>query len=175
MIIPYFWSNKCSQQKILLIKMLSKCHYIIVFPSLSQCGLTMACCDSLAATLEEKSSSLRELSLGVNNLQDLGIQILCADWKSTLSAGHFRVMLYLQLSKLLSEKFYLYCMSLMLFLSRLSNCGVTGEGCTILSSALRSKSLLRELDLSENNLTDSTVRPLSVLLDDPDCTLEKLM
>lgn len=67
-------------------------------------------------------------------------------------------------------------MSLMFFLYRLSNCGVTGEGCTILSSALRSKhSRLRELDLSENNLTDSAVRPLSVLLDDPDCKLEKLM
>lgn len=51
---------------------------IIVFPSLSQCGLTVDCCDSLAATLVEKSSSLRDLNLGVNNLQDLGITILCA-------------------------------------------------------------------------------------------------
>lgn len=62
------------------------------------------------------------------------------------------------------------------FLYRVSNCGITGEGCAVLASALRSKhSLLRELDLSENNLTDSAVRPLSVLLDDPDCKLEKLM
>jgi len=61
-------------------------------------------------------------------------------------------------------------------LYRLSNCGITGEGCTILASTLRSKhSLLRELDLSENNLTDSAMRPLSVLLDDPDSKLEKLM
>ncbi|KTF77967.1 hypothetical protein cypCar_00031908 [Cyprinus carpio] len=116
---------------------------------LSQCGLTMACCDSLAAALEEKSSSLRELNLGVNNLQDLGIEILCAGLENP----------HCQLDTL-----------------GLSNCGVTGEGCTILASALRSKhSLLRELDLSENNLTDSAVRPLSVLLDDPDCKLEKLI
>ncbi|XP_052450536.1 NACHT, LRR and PYD domains-containing protein 12 isoform X2 [Carassius gibelio] len=116
---------------------------------LSQCGLTMACCDSLAAALQEKPSSLRELNLGVNNLQDLGIEILCAGLQNP----------HCQLHTL-----------------GLSNCGVTGEGCTILASALRSEhSLLRELDLSENNLTDSAVRPLSVLLDDPDCKLEKLI
>ncbi|XP_059384126.1 NACHT, LRR and PYD domains-containing protein 12 isoform X2 [Carassius carassius] len=116
---------------------------------LSQCGLTMACCDSLAAALQEKPSSLRELNLGVNNLEDLGIEILCAGLENP----------HCQLDTL-----------------GLSNCGVTGEGCTILASALRSyHSLLRELDLSENNLTDSAVRPLSVLLDDPDCKLEKLI
>ncbi|KAI2649617.1 NLR family CARD domain-containing protein 3 [Labeo rohita] len=116
--------------------------------NLSQCGLTMACCDSLASTLEEKSS-LRELNLGVNNLQDLGIKVLCAGLENP----------HCQLDTL-----------------GLSNCRITGEGCTILASALKSKhSLLRELDLSENSLTDAAVRPLSALLDDPDCKLEKLM
>ncbi|XP_051515297.1 LOW QUALITY PROTEIN: NACHT, LRR and PYD domains-containing protein 12-like [Myxocyprinus asiaticus] len=115
---------------------------------LSQCALTMDCCDSLASILEEKSSSLRELDLGVNKLQDLGVKILCAGLENP----------HCQLETL-----------------RLSNCGVTGEGCTILASALMSKhSLLREMDLNENNLTDSAVRPLSVLLDNPDCKLEKM-
>ncbi|XP_051517276.1 NACHT, LRR and PYD domains-containing protein 12-like isoform X1 [Myxocyprinus asiaticus] len=115
---------------------------------LSQCALTMDCCDSLASIFGEKSSSLRELDLGVNNLQDLGVKILCAGLVNP----------HCQLETL-----------------RLSNCGVTGEGCTILASALSSNhSLLREMDLSENNLTDSAVRPLSVLLDNPHCKLEKI-
>ncbi|XP_067227204.1 protein NLRC3 [Chanodichthys erythropterus] len=121
----------------------------IVKLDLSQCGLTVNCCDSLAATLVEKSSRLRELNLGVNNLQDLGITILCAGLENP----------HCQLDTL-----------------RLSNCGITGEGCTVLATAMKSKhTLLRELDLSENNLTDSAVRPLSVLLDHPDCKLEKLV
>uniref|UniRef100_A0A8C2ECN6 Si:dkey-126g1.7 n=1 Tax=Cyprinus carpio TaxID=7962 RepID=A0A8C2ECN6_CYPCA len=142
-------SNELTDAGMRLLSPVLRNHSNIMKLDLSQCGLTMACCDSLAAALEEKSSSLRELNLGVNNLQDLGIEILCAGLENP----------HCQLDTL-----------------GLSNCGVTGEGCTILASALRSKhSLLRELDLSENNLTDSAVRPLSVLLDDPDCKLEKLM
>uniref|UniRef100_A0A8C1SI42 Si:dkey-126g1.7 n=1 Tax=Cyprinus carpio TaxID=7962 RepID=A0A8C1SI42_CYPCA len=142
-------SNELTDAGMRLLSPVLRNHSNIMKLDLSQCGLTMACCDSLAAALEEKSSSLRELNLGVNNLQDLGIEILCAGLENP----------HCQLDTL-----------------GLSNCGVTGEGCTILASALRSKhSLLRELDLSENNLTDSAVRPLSVLLDDPDCKLEKLI
>ncbi len=49
------------------------------------------------------------------------------------------------------------------------------EGCAVLSSALRSNpSHLRELDLSGNYLTDSGVKQLSDLLEDPQCKLEKL-
>ncbi|XP_051735293.1 NACHT, LRR and PYD domains-containing protein 12 isoform X2 [Ctenopharyngodon idella] len=133
----------------LLSPVLRNHHGNIVKLDLSQCGLTVDCCDSLAATFVEKSSRLRELNLGVNNLQDLGITILCAGLENP----------HCQLDTL-----------------RLSNCGITGEGCTALASALKSKhSLLRQLDLSENNLTDSAVRPLSVLLDHPDCKLEKLV
>ncbi|XP_073795318.1 NLR family CARD domain-containing protein 3 isoform X1 [Danio rerio] len=115
----------------------------------SQCGLSSDSCDKLAAILVEKSSSVRELNLGVNNLQDVGIKVL----STGLGNPHC------QLDTL-----------------RLTNCGVTADGCTILASALRSKhSILKELDLSENNLTDSAVRPLSGLLDDPDYKLEKLI
>lgn len=45
--------------------------------SLSQCGLTMDCCDPLATILGESFSRLKELNLGGNNLQDLGVTILC--------------------------------------------------------------------------------------------------
>nr|XP_055043989.1 NACHT, LRR and PYD domains-containing protein 12 isoform X1 [Misgurnus anguillicaudatus]XP_055043990.1 NACHT, LRR and PYD domains-containing protein 12 isoform X1 [Misgurnus anguillicaudatus]XP_055043991.1 NACHT, LRR and PYD domains-containing protein 12 isoform X1 [Misgurnus anguillicaudatus] len=116
---------------------------------LSQCGLTMDCCDLLATTLGEKSSSLRELNLGGNNLQDLGVKHLCAGLEN------------------------LQCQ---LEILSLCNCGVTGEACKVLAFALKSDhSVLTELDLSENNLTDSAVRPLSVLLDTPDCKLEKIV
>uniref|UniRef100_A0A9J8DJQ4 Uncharacterized protein n=1 Tax=Cyprinus carpio carpio TaxID=630221 RepID=A0A9J8DJQ4_CYPCA len=56
----------------------------------------------------------------------------------------------------------------------LSKCGVTDEGCSALTSALRSNpSHLRELHLSENKLRDS-VKLLSDVLQDPRCKLETL-
>ncbi len=52
-------------------------------------------------------------------------------------------------------------------LYRLSNFGVTDEGCAALASALRSNpSHLRELNLSRNNLGKSGVKLLSDLKDD---------
>ncbi|KAG1924686.1 NACHT, LRR and PYD domains-containing protein 12-like [Pimephales promelas] len=58
---------------------------------------------------------------------------------------------------------------------RLRECGVTGEGCVALASALRSNpSHLRELDLSDNKLGDSGVKLLSDGLKDPHCILERL-
>uniref|UniRef100_A0A8C1MB37 Uncharacterized protein n=1 Tax=Cyprinus carpio TaxID=7962 RepID=A0A8C1MB37_CYPCA len=60
-------------------------------------------------------------------------------------------------------------------LYRLSDCGVTDEGCAALASALRSNpSHLRELDLTGNKLGASGVKLLSGLLKDPRCKLEKL-
>ncbi|XP_067272626.1 ribonuclease inhibitor-like [Pseudorasbora parva] len=54
-------------------------------------------------------------------------------------------------------------------------CGMTDEGCSAVTSALKSNpSHLRELDLSWNNLGDSGVRNLSDLLMIPQCQLEKL-
>uniref|UniRef100_A0A9J7ZBL5 NACHT domain-containing protein n=1 Tax=Cyprinus carpio carpio TaxID=630221 RepID=A0A9J7ZBL5_CYPCA len=58
---------------------------------------------------------------------------------------------------------------------QLSDCGVTDEGCSALTSALRSNpSHLRELDLSWNNLRDSGVKRLCAVLEDPHCKLETL-
>ncbi|XDV40951.1 hypothetical protein PO909_009927 [Leuciscus waleckii] len=60
-------------------------------------------------------------------------------------------------------------------LHRLSDCGVTDEGCAALASALRSNpSHLRRLDLSGNNLGDSGVNLLKDLQDDPHYKLETL-
>uniref|UniRef100_A0A672LH86 Uncharacterized protein n=1 Tax=Sinocyclocheilus grahami TaxID=75366 RepID=A0A672LH86_SINGR len=65
--------------------------------------------------------------------------------------------------------------SCVIALYRLSNCGVTDEGCAALASALRSNpSHLRELDLSENKLGDSGVKLLSDVLKNPHCKLENL-
>ncbi|KTF99814.1 hypothetical protein cypCar_00043616 [Cyprinus carpio] len=57
----------------------------------------------------------------------------------------------------------------------LKDCGVTGEGCAALASALKSNpSHLRELDLSGNKLESSGVTRLCDLFEDPHCKLEKL-
>ncbi|KAL0993619.1 hypothetical protein UPYG_G00110640 [Umbra pygmaea] len=57
----------------------------------------------------------------------------------------------------------------------LSGCGITGKGCALLVSTLKSNlSHLRELDLGYNHPGDSGVKLLSSLLEDPECRLEKL-
>ncbi|XP_026128588.1 NACHT, LRR and PYD domains-containing protein 12-like [Carassius auratus] len=57
----------------------------------------------------------------------------------------------------------------------LRGCGVTDEGCSALSSALRSNpSHLRELDLSGNKIRDSGVKCLCAVLEDTRCKLETL-
>ncbi|CAM4721278.1 unnamed protein product [Leuciscus chuanchicus] len=57
----------------------------------------------------------------------------------------------------------------------LSDCGVTEKDCAALTSVLISNpSQLRELDLDNRKLRDPGVKLLSVVLEDPDCKLEKL-
>ncbi|ROK44366.1 NLR family CARD domain-containing protein 3 [Anabarilius grahami] len=57
----------------------------------------------------------------------------------------------------------------------LSSCDMTDEGCSALTSALKSNpSHLRELDLSRNKLGDSGVKNLSDLLMNPQFKLEKV-
>ncbi|XP_026104092.1 NLR family CARD domain-containing protein 3-like [Carassius auratus] len=58
---------------------------------------------------------------------------------------------------------------------KLRDCGVTGEGCAALASALKSNpEHLREIYLSENKLRDSEVKLLSDLKDGPNYKLAKL-
>ncbi|XP_016115374.1 NACHT, LRR and PYD domains-containing protein 12-like [Sinocyclocheilus grahami] len=59
--------------------------------------------------------------------------------------------------------------------AELRDCGVTAEGCTALSSALRSNSSqLRELNLPGNKVGDAGVKLISDALKDPRCKLETL-
>uniref|UniRef100_A0AAQ4R554 NACHT domain-containing protein n=1 Tax=Gasterosteus aculeatus aculeatus TaxID=481459 RepID=A0AAQ4R554_GASAC len=115
---------------------------------LGVCNLSERSCDTLSSVLSSQSSSLRELDLSNNHLQDSGVKLLSAGVKSP----------HCELETL-----------------RLSGCLITEEGCASLASALSSNpSHLRELDLSYNHPGDSGVKLLSAGLKDPHWRLETL-
>uniref|UniRef100_A0AAQ4QVP7 B30.2/SPRY domain-containing protein n=1 Tax=Gasterosteus aculeatus aculeatus TaxID=481459 RepID=A0AAQ4QVP7_GASAC len=115
---------------------------------LSGCNLSERSCDALSSVLSSQSSSLRELDLSNNHLQDSGVKLLSPGLKSP----------HCELETL-----------------RLSGCLITEEGCASLASALSSNpSHLRELDLSYNHPGDSGVKLLSAGLEDPHWRLETL-
>ncbi|KAM9475337.1 ribonuclease inhibitor-like isoform 2-T5 [Clarias gariepinus] len=111
------------------------------------CDLLVESCRVLSSVLH--SSSLRELNLWDNNLQDSGVKMLSAGLEDP------------------------HCTLEILELTR---CNITEEGCTALASALRSNSSsrLRELNLDYNKPGESGVKLLSDLLKDPHCKLETL-
>ncbi|CAL8290534.1 unnamed protein product [Lota lota] len=115
---------------------------------LNGCHLSERCCEALASVLSSNSSSLRELDLSTNDLQDSGVKLLSAG----LGSPHCTLETL-----------------------RLSGCLVTQEGCASLASALSSNpSHLRELDLSYNHPGDSGVTLLSAGLEDPRWRLDTL-
>ncbi|XP_066532303.1 NLR family CARD domain-containing protein 3-like isoform X1 [Hoplias malabaricus] len=115
---------------------------------LTGCNLTKDSCETLGSTLLSVNSSLKELDLSNNDMQDSGVELLSAGLKSSLC----------KLEAL-----------------RLSGCLITVRGCSSLASALKSNpSHLRELDLSYNHPEESGVKLLSDLLQDPHWALENL-
>ncbi|XP_070712652.1 NLR family CARD domain-containing protein 3-like [Pempheris klunzingeri] len=115
---------------------------------LSGCKLTERSYDALSSVLSSDTSSLRELDLSYNDLQDSEVKLVSAG----LESPHCRLETL-----------------------RLSCCNVSERSCEALSSVLSSEtSSLTELDLSNNDLQDSGVKLLSVGLGSPHCTLESL-
>ncbi|XP_043118617.1 NLR family CARD domain-containing protein 3-like isoform X2 [Puntigrus tetrazona] len=109
------------------------------------CNLTGQCCEILSSSLQSSNSSLKELDLSNNNLQDSGVELL-------LNNSHCQ-----------------------LHVLRVAYCNLTDQCCESVSSSLQStNSLLRELDMSNNDLQNSGVKLLSDGLKSSHCQLNIL-
>ncbi|XP_073729986.1 NLR family CARD domain-containing protein 3 isoform X2 [Misgurnus anguillicaudatus] len=115
---------------------------------LMNCNLTEKSCSSLSSVLSSNSSSLTELNLSANKLQDSGVKLLSDGLKNT---------------------------NCKLKILHLSYCNLTEKSCSSLSSVLISNSSsLTELNLSDNKLQDSGVKLLSDGLKNTNCKLKIL-
>ncbi|XP_053710323.1 NLR family CARD domain-containing protein 3-like [Synchiropus splendidus] len=115
---------------------------------LRRCELSERSCPPLSSVLSSPSSSLTQLDLSENDLQDAGVELLSAGLKSPHC--HLETL-------------------------SLSGCMISERGCASLASALTSNpSHLRELDLSYNHPEGPGLELLSAGLRSPDWRLETL-
>uniref|UniRef100_A0A3Q1CDE4 B30.2/SPRY domain-containing protein n=3 Tax=Amphiprion ocellaris TaxID=80972 RepID=A0A3Q1CDE4_AMPOC len=113
---------------------------------LNQCKLRESYCADLSSVLNSESSNLKTLDLSNNSLNDFGVSVLAVGLRSP------------------------HCT---LETLSLSQCDLTQKSCDAIGSTLSSDStLLRELDLSGNNLQG--IKPLCSGLRSQHCKLETL-
>uniref|UniRef100_A0A3B1KCG9 B30.2/SPRY domain-containing protein n=1 Tax=Astyanax mexicanus TaxID=7994 RepID=A0A3B1KCG9_ASTMX len=111
---------------------------------LASCNLGVKACETLGSVLKLENSLLKELDLSNNDLQDSGVELLSAGLKSS------------------------HCILL-------ASCNLGVKACETLGSVLKlENSLLKELDLSNNDLQDSGVELLSAGLKSSHCILQNL-
>nr|XP_019570334.1 PREDICTED: ribonuclease inhibitor isoform X1 [Rhinolophus sinicus] len=111
------------------------------------CSFTAACCQHFS-TMLARNTCLLELQLGSNKLGDDGVQELCTGLS--------------QPGTTLRELW-------------LGDCEVTNSGCSSLAALLLTNHSLRQLDVSNNCMSDPGVLQLAESLQQPSCTLEKLV
>uniref|UniRef100_A0A673HXP3 Uncharacterized protein n=1 Tax=Sinocyclocheilus rhinocerous TaxID=307959 RepID=A0A673HXP3_9TELE len=111
---------------------------------LRDCGLTEESCSALATVLRS-NSSLKELDMRNNNLQDSGVK-----------------KLGLENTNCTLEKL------------RLNNCKRTKKSCSVLATVLFSKTILKEMNLNNSRLLDSGVKEICEGLKNPVCELKIL-
>ncbi|XP_057187476.1 NACHT, LRR and PYD domains-containing protein 3-like isoform X2 [Triplophysa rosa] len=154
------------------------------------CGLTDDCTNTLALALESSESRLTELNVGYNNFTSAGAERIlrallspsCELMKLCLSGCQVSVESCKLLSSALEDSFLMdldlssscigdaglkqLCAGLssprcQMQILRLRDCALSGSPCLYLAVALSCFSVLRELDLSNNDLRDSGVKLIS--------------
>ncbi|KAF7641242.1 hypothetical protein LDENG_00287950, partial [Lucifuga dentata] len=113
------------------------------------CNLSWRSCEALSSVLSSQSSSLRDLDLSNNDLQDSGVKLLSAGLQSP----------QYELEALRSGFIYWSKVTCRFYLDFIY---------------FNFSASLRDLDLSNNDLQDSGVKLLSAGLQSPQCELEAL-